>query len=83
MTEKLAALNDAIKRGDELDFWGNPQPRCPHCETIFNIQDNEAWELYKEGDHEIECTACELEFKVQVNVEFTYSTDEQEDMDEL
>lgn len=69
----------ALKQGDDIEFWGNDLPKCPHCGHLYDINDHEAWGLYEEGPHEIECPSCDLEYDVTVNVSCTYSTDEQED----
>lgn len=78
MTERLAAL----KRDGEMEFWGNKNPKCPHCSHEYDIQDHEAWALYEEGEHEIECPLCDLTYIVSVNVSYSYSTDDQPDEDE-
>lgn len=73
--ERLAALNAA----DSLDFWRNDDPKCPHCGTVVSVSENELWHLYEEGEHEIECNACDQPFMVSTNVTYSFSTDEQED----
>jgi hypothetical protein len=70
-TERLAAL----KAGDTLDFWGNAKPKCPHCGTDFDIAEHEAWRLYEEGEHEVECYSCGLDYTVSTRVSFSFSTD--------
>lgn len=70
---------EALNAGHKLDFWGNDEPVCPHCAYIYEISDHDAWELYDEGDHEIECPSCELEFTVYTRVKHSFSTDEQEE----
>lgn len=73
--KKLAAL----KSGDSYDFWGLDRPKCPHCGEVYNVDDNEAYELYEDGTHEIHCPDCETQFTVTTNVYYSFSTDEQED----
>ncbi len=75
---RLAALN-----GDNtMSFWMNPKPKCPHCGADYDIERHEAWGLYEEGDHTIECPDCDLKYKVVSVVSFSFSTDEQdEDME--
>ena len=77
-TERLAAL----EAGNQWDFCANKSPKCPHCGDDYNITDNEAWELFDEGDHEVECPACDQAFTVSVIVSHSYSTYEQEDEDD-
>lgn len=73
---KFAAL-DASTRSSE--FWGNKQPKCPHCGSDFDIDRNEAWFLYDDSDrHTVECPVCEQEFDVVSWASWTFHTDEQE-----
>lgn len=73
--EPLAAL----KAGDDWDFRYNKHPKCPHCDHDCSITDNEWWQLYEEGEQQVECPICELEFTVSTSVEYRFSTDEQGD----
>lgn len=82
MTERLSAIKAARLACRELDFWGRDNPKCPHCGYDYDIQEREAWNLYEEGEHQIECPSCHLDYAVSVNVSFSYSTDEQEDEDD-
>ena len=70
---------EALKSGDRLDFMLNDEPSCPHCGYTYRINDNDAWSLYEEGEHEVECPTCELEFTVYTHVRHSFSTDVQED----
>lgn len=75
MTIRLQALKD---RGGN-DFWRNDDVRCPHCGNCINVADHEMWELYEEGEHEIECPYCELSMTVQSDVKYSFSTEDQPD----
>jgi transcription elongation factor Elf1 len=77
MAERLKALREAES---SFDFWGLDEPKCPHCGHECSVSDNEWLELYEEGEHEVECPACELEFTVSVRVSYSFSTDTQEDV---
>lgn len=79
MTGKFAALKASEHKA--LDFWGNDDPKCPHCGQSINISQHDLGELYEEGEHTIDCPYCEREFQVTTRVSFSFSTDEQ-DMDE-
>lgn len=69
----------ALDTTDWTDFWGNLQPKCPHCGDDYDIADNEAWHLYSEdGPHIVECPSCDLEFQVSSLASWSFSTDEQE-----
>lgn len=72
---RLAALND---RGS-CDFSYEKNPRCPHCGETCRIEDQEWWHLFDEGEHEVECPHCDLQFTVSTRVTHHFSTDEQED----
>lgn len=76
MSEKLKALNAA---SSSSDFWGNSEPKCPHCGSDYNIERNEAWSLYDDNDsHDVECPRCELPFAVRTIATYSFCTDEQE-----
>jgi hypothetical protein len=77
MSERLKAL----KEGDWIQFSANRNPKCPHCGHVCDIQENEWWDLYQEGDHEKHCPSCGLEFVIDACCEYTFNTDEQEDDD--
>lgn len=79
---RLEALKNAQEAGAEYDFCMNKQPKCPHCANEYSIQDNEAWELYEDGEHELKCPSCGEEFTVKANVSYAYSTDEQPEDDD-
>jgi hypothetical protein len=79
MSERLKALKD----GDWYDFHRNGLPKCPHCGEMFDIDENEEWRLYADGEHETECDKCGESFAVIVSATYTFSTDEQPDDDRL
>lgn len=80
MTKHLEALKAAKS---SLDFWGNKDPKCPHCGTEFNISKNEAWSLYDDNNrHFVDCPTCEREFSVDTRCSYTFSTDEQDEQDD-
>lgn len=78
-TEPYAALKRA-KIDDPIfpsDYWGNNQPRCPHCGEVCDVSDNEWWKLYEEGEHEVCCPHCDGDFTVSTRVSYSFSTDKQ------
>lgn len=81
---KFAALRRAKKeeRYYPSDFWRKDDPKCPHCSTECKVSDNDWWKLYEEGEHEVSCPSCDEDFTVTTSVSFSFSTDEQEGMDE-
>jgi uncharacterized Zn-finger protein len=68
---------EALTLCNSWDFRANKNPKCPHCGTDCAINDLEWWQLYEEGEHEVECPVCELEFTVSTAVQHSFSTDEQ------
>ncbi|WP_143277347.1 hypothetical protein [Bordetella genomosp. 9] len=79
MPDRLKALREAEH---PIDFWGNDEPKCPHCGGECSVNDNEWWQLYEEGEHQVECPSCDLEFTVSTRVSYAFSTDQQEDDDD-
>jgi hypothetical protein len=76
MAERLSALSD----GNRWDFAYEAEPKCPHCGYVCNVADNDWYQLYEEGEHEVECPLCEQGFTVSTHVQHSFSTDEQEDL---
>ncbi|MCY1228223.1 hypothetical protein D9M72_405240 [compost metagenome] len=77
--EKFKALKeDDVAIGGRMSFWGNKQPKCPHCGKEIDIGSNDWWRLYEEGCHEVECPECEEPFSVVTRVSYSFSTDSQE-----
>lgn len=75
MRKPFAALDASASY---IDFCGNDKPKCPHCGDDFDIADNEAWYLYGEDVHEVECPSCDREFQVHSIANWTFNTNEQE-----
>lgn len=74
---RLQALRG--QRPGSLEFWGNNNPRCPHCGTESCVSDNEWWKLYEEGEHDVTCPSCDLDFTVSTRVSYSFSTEDQDD----
>lgn len=68
-----------LAKDNAIEYWGNKEPMCPHCDHVCEISRNEWHDLYdtQEGDHEVSCPSCDREFTVGVRCEFTFNTDEQ------
>lgn len=75
---RFAALDKAKDVMDRLEFFLNNEPKCPHCGHDCNVSDNEWWELYEEGEHEVTCPSCDQDFTVSTSVSYSFSTDSQE-----
>lgn len=84
MSEKFAALKRARAEDGPYptDFWANDHPKCPHCGAECRVSDNDWWKLYEEGSHEVCCPKCDEDFTVNTRVSFSFSTDEQEGLDD-
>ena len=48
--------------------------RCPHCKHEINVHENELYELYSEGYHEISCTVCDKSFEVETRVTYSFES---------
>lgn len=69
----------ALDAGNNTDFWGNRQPKCPHCGSDFDIARNDAWNLFDENEtHKVTCPDCHLGFLVNSVASWSFSTDEQD-----
>ncbi len=69
----------ALKKSDDiLEFWGNDQPKCPHCGEEVEISQNGLYRLYDEGEHDVTCPHCDGGFAVSTRVSYSFSTDSQE-----
>lgn len=79
--ERFAALKKAKEEEGHFpsDYFGNREPRCPHCGEECPVSDNDWWDLYEEGEHEVCCSHCDGDFTVSTRVSYSFSTDEQED----
>ncbi|NMZ77406.1 hypothetical protein HBO32_30375 [Pseudomonas nitroreducens] len=75
----MSELFAALKSGGRHDFSYTKEPICPHCGNEFDVMQNEAWELYEEGEHEVQCNTCDENFSVNTHVKFSFSTDEQDE----
>lgn len=74
--EKLKALKAAPH---SIEFWGNDNPRCPHCGNSQDISRHEWYHLYDDNDrHEVTCPDCDLDFSVKTIVKYSFCTDEQD-----
>lgn len=76
MTARLEALHAAKS---DLDFCGNKHPKCPHCGRDFIISENDAYQLYEEGEHEVQCGGCDLDFNITSRATWSFDTDSQDD----
>ena len=61
--------------GDKWDYIAQDGPRCPHCGTLQEIEDDQS--LYHEGETKLTCMDCDKDFDVSVRVTFHYNTDKQ------
>lgn len=71
-------------RKDRWEFVHTDVPMCPHCGADFDIDENEAWELYdvSTDEHEVTCSTCDAPFIVHTHAKYTFCTDNQPEADE-
>lgn len=77
----LQALNDAGAFGWR-QFFATDKPVCPHCGTEHDISESGTYRLYEEGEHNISCENCDLDFVVKTSVVCSFSTDDQPEQQE-
>lgn len=59
---------------DTLDYKHNTEPKCPHCDSDIGISAHDLYDLYEDGEHEIECPYCETPIKVISECTYHFST---------
>lgn len=79
MSEKFSALNSCANSLERLEFFACDEPKCPHCGQECSVSENEWWNLYEEGEHEVTCPSCDEDFSVSTRVRYSFSTDKQGD----
>lgn len=73
---------DTEDKGNDMDYWSNDNPKCPWCDYVIEIDKHELYELYDDNDnHYIDCPSCEKELRVSTRAVYTFSTDEQDDLE--
>lgn len=86
MAEKLAALKtarDGSGRAHFTDFIANKGPKCPHCGEEIDVVEHELWQLYDDNfNDDLECPHCDQKFRVEVHVSYSFSTDDQSDLED-
>ena len=70
-----------LTQDNSMDYYANSNPKCPWCDEEIDINDHELYELYDENDHYIECPSCEKEMRVSTRASYSFSTDNQDDME--
>ena len=64
---------------NSTEYWGNSDPKCPHCDFIYDIGNNDAYQLYQEDNHSIECPNCNADYSVYSRpLGWAFDTDEQD-----
>lgn len=70
--EYQSELSEQIKSGESDSTVCEDEIYCPYCGEIYEISDD--YDLYDEGEHEIECSECERKFTVNTNVSYSFDT---------
>jgi hypothetical protein len=72
-----------LQTGRTSDYWHNEEPICPHCDHVCGVTENEWWDLFDEnGDREFTCPSCAKPFMIEVHCKYTFSTDDQSELEE-
>jgi len=50
--------------------------RCPYCKCKIDVHENELYNLYEEGEHEINCMRCNGTFEVSTSVSYSFKSPE-------
>lgn len=55
---------------------GNPggEFRCPHCGELHDLDPDEDYEMYEEGEHEYWCSECDKCFTVSTMPYWTWTS---------
>jgi hypothetical protein len=48
--------------------------RCPHCRHEMNVYNDELFDLYDAGYHEVSCTLCDKEFEVETRITYSFES---------
>jgi hypothetical protein len=46
--------------------------RCPKCRHRMSIEDNELYDLYQDGEHQVTCSHCTHDFEVSTSVSYSF-----------
>lgn len=79
--EKFAALKGCAGALERLEFFARDEPKCPHCGADCNV--SEHGHLYEEGEHEVTCPHCDEDFSVSTRVSYSFSTEFQDEEDDV
>ena len=69
-------VDSAIESGEGMS---DNQIICPHCGDAIT---DDIWEYAPEDSHEIKCEKCDLKFKLNIEVTYTYKTSKLEEKDD-
>lgn len=50
--------------------------RCPKCGNNWNVGDNDDYDLFEEGEHEVNCGECGHDFSIGTSVSYTFTSPE-------
>jgi len=68
-----------LNKENHLEYWGNDEPKCPHCDRDIDIHKYDLLFLCaNDNRQQIECPCCYEKFFVQTRFKWTFDTDEQE-----
>lgn len=62
---------DVDKKLEDYELWHNAEPKCPYC-GHDNYVEAEDLPSHDGDELDIECSNCEKEFKIVMNIEVTF-----------
>lgn len=62
----------AIERPERLDH--ENVVRCPDCGCQHDMQDGDSYDYFEDGDHIMNCQACDYEFTITTSVSFNFTS---------
>ena len=57
----------------EIDFLCCEAPKCPHCGYIIDDLSDYP-RLFDDGEHDVDCPNCGLEYGVSTNIKISFTT---------
>lgn len=81
-SKRLCGQCSKIEESDKFDH--DSFVRCPKCKRTWNPGEEDDYEVYADGQHDICCGECGHDFEVSTNVSYSFESPEllEEDKDE-
>ena len=72
--KKLCHQCESISKSRELSH--DKMVRCPACGHSWKVGDNDDYDLYEDGEHEVSCSNCNHDFQVTTHVSYRFESPE-------